>query len=374
MKIGILTFYWSKDNYGQLLQAFALQKFLKNKGHEAFLIRYNFESKIKQNPLWKRCYKALHPIKLYNFLKRRMTRKKIQAERLQHDRHFDDFRKNYFSFSANEYYSFNELKQNPPEADFYIVGSDQVWNPNCAGGMDAPWFENILKAYFLGFGNPQTKKLSYAASWGIKELNPKIAHKIQPLLKEFSYVSVRENSGIALCEQCGFKNAEWVIDPTMLLKAKDYKDLYTSENFPKQDKPFLLLYMLANTCDFDIKKAFDFAKQKNLEVVYVTGNGVLDTNKKTFATIPEWLYLVDNAKYVITNSFHCGVFSTIFNTKYAIVPLSGNVGGMNARFDSLFERAGIESRYLDSDFKILEKEFAAKEFEVSAKFLTEIGI
>lgn len=69
--------------------------------------------------------------------------------------------------------------------------------------------------------------------------------------------------------------------------------------------------MLGNECDFDIQNVYDWAGKNSLEVVYVTGNAIVDNNKKFFATIPEWIYLIDNAEYVITNSYHCGVFSTI---------------------------------------------------------------
>ncbi|WP_443741171.1 polysaccharide pyruvyl transferase family protein [Treponema berlinense] len=116
----------------------------------------------------------------------------------------------------------------------------------------------------------------------------------------------------------------------------------------------------------------DFAKSKKLEVVYVTGNGVVDNRQKFFATIPEWLYLVDNAEYVITNSFHCGVFCTIFGTKFAVIPLCGIHTGMNVRFDSLFKLRGIEQRFLTDDFSVVEKEFVAKDVNVSKKFLEEL--
>lgn len=78
--------------------------------------------------------------------------------------------------------------------------------------------------------------------------------------------------------------------------------------------------MLGNECDFDIQKVYGWAETKALDVVYVTGNAVVDKNKKIFATIPEWIYLIDNIEYVTTNSYHCMVFSTIFNKCFGIVP------------------------------------------------------
>lgn len=349
MKIAILTFYWAQDNYGQLLQAYALQKYLSSYGHNVYLIRYNFETDYTKRPLILRLFKAFNLLKLFCYLKNKRHFALILKEQAENDRHFDDFRKNYFTFSR-EYRSFSELEQNPPEADAYIVGSDQVWN--CL------WFnENQISSYFLGFGDEKTKRLSYAASFGLTKLSEEAEKIITPLLKRFDYVSVREKSGVELCLKCG-KNAEWVCDPTFLLRAEDYRKLYREQHITERKNAFLLLYMLSNENDFDIQKAYDFAQKKNLEVVYVTGNGVLDRRKKTFASIPEWLYLVDNAEFIITNSFHCGVFSAIFHKKFALVPLTGNAASMNSRFDSLFEILKIDVRFIsDGDFSSLEKEY-----------------
>jgi hypothetical protein len=115
--------------------------------------------------------------------------------------------------------------------------------------------------------------------------------------------------------------------------------------------------MLNNECDFDIQKVYDFAKEKKLEVVYVTGNGVVDKREKLFATIPEWLYLIDNAEYIVTNSFHCCVFSSLFEKKFGVVKLKGKSAGMNTRIYTLFNLLGIEERFVDDDFSNIEKSY-----------------
>ena len=107
------------------------------------------------------------------------------------------------------------------------------------------------------------------------------------------------------------------------------------------------------------EKVYDFAAQKNLEVVYVTGNSKIDKYKKTFATIPQWLSLIDNAEYVVTNSFHCCVFSLIFAKNFAAVPLTKTMAGMNSRIETLCEIFGIKPRWVTSefsdDFSVLEE-------------------
>lgn len=363
MKIGIMTFWWSQDNYGQLLQCYALQKYLCDAGHDAYLIRYISDNDYERAPFLKKIIKVFNPVFFYKYVYGKIYYSRIMKEQRKNDRHFDEFREHFIKVSDCLYKSYAELKENPPEADLYIVGSDQVWNPKCTGMPYSEAYKKIVNAYFLNFGLPKTKRMSYAASWGIKSLDEEKINIIKPLLSQFDYVSVREESGVALCKLCGAERIEWVCDPTMLLNADTYREIYRTSKIRKIEKPFILLYMLNNEFNFDINNVYEFAKLKNLSVVYVTGNGVIDNREKYFATIPEWLYLVDNAEYIVTNSFHCGVFSTIFSKKYGIVPLSESDSGMNARFDSLFERYKIKERYISSNkLDILDMEYEIEPF------------
>ena len=142
------------------------------------------------------------------------------------------------------------------------------------------------------------------------------------------------------------------------MDADIYRQLYASEEIRKPQEDFLLLYLLNNNCDFKIDSVYEFAKQKKLKVVYVTGKGIVDNKEKFYATIPEWLYLLDNAKYVISNSFHCAVFSILFEKQFGIIKLTGRHEGMNSRFDTLFEACNINPRYItDKNFSLLDIEY-----------------
>ncbi len=371
MKIGILTYWWSFDNYGQLLQCYALQKYLRNMGHDAFLIRYKWESDIKKNPIWIRCFKALNPVLLMRFILGKKHIADVKAEQLKNNRHFDDFRRKYIIQFEKSYLSYSNLKNEPPEADVYIVGSDQVWN---YWGISLKKFRNCLNAHFLSFGNDKTKRISYAASWGVTKIPADFRFAIRPMLARFDYVSVREETGVELCRDCGRNDAEWVCDPTLLLNADTYREIYKNNEIRRMGKKYILLYMLGNKHNFDIQNVYDLAIQKELQVIYVTGNGVIDKHEKYFATIPEWLYLVDNAEYVITNSFHCAVFSTIFHKQFGVVSLTGEDIGMNSRFESLFELRGTGKRYLsDTDFSVLDKTYELKPVLPSKKFLEALN-
>jgi hypothetical protein len=352
MKIGIMTFWWSDDNYGQLLQCYALQKYLRDAGHEAYLIRYDPRNNYIKVPLWEKFIKGLNPAKLSRYIWSRY--KKIFLIKQNQRRKFNEFRDKYIIQSGKTYYSYDELVSDTPDADVYIAGSDQIWNPDCI------LFDitiNLVKAYFLYFGSDETKRIAYAASFGKETISDEFVKEISPLLKHFNYVSVREKLGLDICRQCGISRADWVPDPTMLLETDKYRTLYTPrEPMPQTKKPYCFIYMLSNKCKVSIKAIYDWAKQKNLEVIYVTGNGRYDGHHKVYATIPQWLYYIDKAEYVITNSFHGTIFSLIFRKQFGIIPLSDDCAGMNGRFYSLFEMFCIEERFIDSSFTILDKD------------------
>ena len=136
MKIGIMTYWTSEENYGQILQGYALQQVLRNMGHEPFLIRYDYRYEPGQMP--------------------------FNRPEHFHTRHFEDFRQKYMVVSDKEYMSYHELVSAPPKADSYIVGSDQVWYL----GLNPENKLNRLHAYFLDFGGEDIQRYAVAASWG----------------------------------------------------------------------------------------------------------------------------------------------------------------------------------------------------------------
>lgn len=352
MKIGILTFWWANDNYGQLLQAYALQKYLRNAGHDVFLIRYNSENDIVRTPILLRIFKAMNPVKLCRFFAYKARAAKFQKEILEHPRHFDEFRRKYIAFGKEEYSSYADLKANPPDADMYVVGSDQVWN---FSDMRVKNMKSRIHAYFLDFGGENVRRVSYAANWGRLDIPRDQRDEIAPLIKKFDFITVREKSGVDVCGSFGMRS-EWVCDPTLLLDAEAYRTLYKSEGATAPEKPYVFFYYLDNGGKFDKESVWEFAGAHNLEVQYVSGNSNVDGRMKNFATIPEWLALVDGAEYVITNSFHCCVFSILFGKRFGAVWLTGQYRGMNGRLESLFEMAGCGGRYVaEDDFSVLDK-------------------
>ena len=361
MKIGIITYWGAQTNYGQVLQCYALQKFLRMKGHVVFVIRYDREKDILPNSFFQKISKFLNPLIIVSYFFKQLEQKKINKDISLHNRSFDDFRKKYINQSAKSYKSFFELKENPPKADLYITGSDQVWN---YWNIPLKRYKNVLHSFFLDFGDAKIKRIAYAASWGITHLPMDYTKAINPLIKNFDYISVREKSGIALCNQCGRENAEWVCDPTLLLCENEYRNLYKENNVELPKKKYLFLYLLSAVSNSTLKSIYRFAERKKCSVIYVSGNNLTDHQEKIYATIPQWLNLIDNAEYVITNSYHGAVFSIIFNTRFCVLPFKRNEKERNERFDSLFQLAEIKERYLyKKDFSILEEDFSPKQID-----------
>ena len=356
MKIGIMTHHWGRNNYGQYLQHYAMQTWLRAQGHTPFLIDY--VPQLQQTGSRRRISKIFHLLKVISFCYHTSLQwycRKGESERYSN---FLQFRKKYFAISPVHYSNLWELQKNPPEADIYLTGSDQVWNP----------FGNssVLHPFFLDFGNEDIKRIAYAASWGRTSITDEEKKAVIPLIRRFQAVSVRENSGIALCRQCGYPEAVTVPDPTFLLTVEQYRKI--SEPPIRQKRKYVLCYRLTNSDAFAYRHLHKWAKRRNMEIKYVTGNNFHDIHKAIYPTIPEWLGLIDKAEYVITNSFHGVVFAILFGKKFGVLPLTGADSPMNTRLESLFEMIGIDSPYLSgNDFSVLERSYSIDLAEIRAK-------
>lgn len=350
MKIGIMTFWWSEDNYGQLLQCYALQKYLRDNGHDAYLIRYDPRNDFKAKSIIYKIKKALN-IKVLIKYAQEVIRNYISIKK-EKNRYFSEFRQKYLSQSERLYFSYKDLIHNPPDADVYIVGSDQVWNFNFT---DISYSLNLLNAYFLNFGSKKIVKMSYAASFGSSSLSKELIYYINQFLPNFSYISVREEKSVELLKNENI-TSYWVPDPTLLLHKKTYTDLFLTMDYNPENEQYILLYLLGNKCDFSLHKIKNFSNIKNLKLKIVTGNTFnLNDSEIIYPSIEHWLSLIYHSKFVITNSFHGSVFSYIFNKSFGVLKLGKEYSGMNERLDSLWSLLEIQPRYLlNNHFDILD--------------------
>lgn len=359
MRIAILTYWSSSDNYGQLLQCYALQKYLHDKGHEAYLVRYQPTSQpIKNSPtIWNK----LKGVKLRNLLP--WVRKRLIAEaahennlrklnkKLNVQRKFDEFRESYLCVSKDVYHSIEELRTNPPQADMYICGSDQVWHDSLLQPNVAGWY--------LQFGDSNVKRISYAASIG-REITLEENAIFKTYLSRFDAISLREQNACNYVQTLGFNKAVVVADPTILLPIDGFSEIFPSV-LPVTN-PYIFFYTLNIKTSKEIcwREIYPIIKEENLDVKSVGSSGyyparnIIPGCENIQATIPEWISHIKGAKYVVTTSFHGIVFCIKLHKPFIAIPLVNEYCNGNARLTSLLDYVGLSNRMYSQKSNIRE--------------------
>lgn len=340
MKIGIVTYWWSNDNYGQLLQCWALQFHLKREGYEPFLIRYAHSYR----PTWKRLIrKTVKILLIYPLIKwwrkrgERQLLRKIESKNTA--RQFEDFRQNYINCSNKDYRYLKQLKANPPEAEVYIVGSDQVWAPVLLRSKEN-W------GFWLDFGSVNTRRIAYAASFGTDCCPSDLKNILRKQLQRFDAISVREESGVDICREAG-KEAIHVVDPTLLLRRGDYQSFLEKE--PVKSIPYIFIYSIniAKSEEVEYQELQEIAQTRHLSIKvtissgYIPGCELFENVEYIYATIPQWLSLIKNAELVVTTSFHGIVFCIQFHKPFVYFPLKGKFAKSNSRVINLLEKLAL---------------------------------
>jgi hypothetical protein len=334
MKIGVITFWNSQDNYGQLLQCYAMQEYLKKLGHQPFLIRY--QDKENVDPTGFKFKKLLvYLLKLPAYIKWYVERRKEQARNEAYQKKEAVNQRNFGRFLSEriaytEVYTADTIEVNPPHADVYICGSDQIW-----AGDDA---------YYLSFAPNDSIKIAYAPSFGgLTSFSAEKESQMKKLIGRLDKVGMREQSGVEICHSLGIEKAVKVVDPTLLLNADDYRKI---EKTPKDDTPYAFVYLLGNPIKTDVSEIAEYVNRKGLRMIYVASQGRVDKFEKCSPSIEEWLGLMNHAEVVITNSFHCVVFALQFNRKFISIPLTGGYSRMNTRIDELLDESNLQSAIL----------------------------
>lgn len=348
MRIGVVTFWWSQENYGQLLQCFATLKYLQQLGHDAFLIRVrNFLEEPSAEtsaplPLWKKLLSWQHWRFLLRSIYERYYQSYINSRVLNHDvdRQFDDFREKYI-VSTERVYSHDELLQDSPEVDILATGSDMAW------GVGLHHHE-----YLLDFGKAETRRISIAASFGRtwESLNESEKEICKKYISRYDAITVREEEGVRICRNLGMANAVRVCDPTMLLDTSVYEELMNCASIPdSSDKAFIYYigYDDSYLTDYDIVSVL---KEKNLQYHYASA-GRVNALPKVFPTIPQWLKYIHDSRFVVTNSFHGVIFCLLFKKQFAVIPLK--LEQRNTRIQTILMEFGLEDRICRTKSQLL---------------------
>ena len=327
MEIAVISSYAfinDNNNYGALLQYYALQKCLKKRKNSVIWIR-NVVPKNKFKFLLKKLY-DLKSLKLFVCW-------------LRSHNGFMNFVEKHLEVSK-VYNSFEQLCMCPPIADLYIAGSDQVW------GSDK------MKENYLLFAPNGKPRISYAASFGKNQLPMKMEETIKPWLAKFSSISVREQSGVEICAKMGFV-AKHLLDPTLLIAANEYP----SREVPRFSNLYIYGYFLNVNKLGDIywSQVENFAKDsgKELHIVAVQGAEKLFPHSLLCSPTPEeWLTDYRFADYIITNSFHGTVFALIHHRPFVTILQNGASKEQNERMLSLLKTFEMENRIWDGSTEL----------------------
>ena len=330
-KAAVLTLWGSLTNYGQQLQAFALIRYLEKKGYTVTLIRYLGERK---NFL----------IKIGTFFNKHILKKSINLIKSDCG-DFKAFQRQFLNYSAEEYYSYHELKKIRSEYDLYVTGSDQVWGPH----LIAPGFLGfpVIDAYCLAFRDKGKKGISYAASFGFSRPKREHARRFIKKINQLDAVSVREIEGVQYLEANGISKAVLVPDPTLLFDGVFYNNLLSSqiEDFCKYEKECFLYFVPNNSC-IDIKIVIDSLRQSFSfdKMAICTSDDNISHPSIIKPNVFEWLACIREARIVVTNSYHCIIFCLQFSKDFYYIPLSPKYGERDARISSLLKYVGIPDR------------------------------
>ncbi len=322
MKIGIVTQSLA-NNYGGILQNYALQMILKRLGHIPVTIDFKcppVDYRTYSYVLVKALVANIIPSKRRPIPKRDINRRSSTMDAFVN--------KNLLKTNLLDHY-YPELVDEYG-LDALIVGSDQVWRPI---------YNYYLEDMFLQFAvDADIPKIAYAASFGVDnwEFTADQTRSCRRLAHYFKSISVRERSGIDLCRDFLNIDAVEMVDPTMLLSRTDYETL--CKDIPVNKKNILAAYVLDLNNE---KKRFinKLAEKHNLEVV------LFRADLNCSLSIEEWIAMFRDSKYIVTDSFHGTVFSIIFNKPFLSIP---NVGRGTTRFTSLLAKFGLEHRLVST--------------------------
>ncbi|WP_026660945.1 polysaccharide pyruvyl transferase family protein [Butyrivibrio sp. AC2005] len=363
-KIGILTVHCS-SNFGASLQASALLKYLKDRGNEVEIINYRF-----------RGFLDAHDYSIKEQLNIKQNIKKTVLYPWTHGRYakFLQFERDFIYPQTECVYDACDFRDLEERYDVFLVGSDQVWNPNHIQYDKNFFFDNIHKGI----------KASFATSFGKSELSDRELNFINDCLPNINYCSVREKSGWNIIKNTNpLLDVEVLADPVFLLDANYWKNIEKRILVPQN---YVLFYFVGdydlNLCKYLVN---DFRK-KRLNIVFLKSifTGWMGDVNIYDAGPLEFLYLIDHASFVITNSFHGSAYSIIFDRPFLTVESLGK----NERLCCLFEDLNIPNVQIKSEMdfkdglwkiddnmlKIQKSDYIANNLEKVDGFLSQFGV
>lgn len=358
MKVYTLTWYRG-NNYGSVLQAYALPVFIRSLGYECENIAYQ-PDRLTQ---WKLKF-INHSIKEtieYKINEWFMRRKGQGFGRVTNNLElFDDFRRDKMIIT-NKCSSAQDILSFCDRSSVFVCGSDQVWNP---------YFYDPV--YYLEFVEDKKKKIAYAPSFGVEHLPKYAVNRIKNALLRFGEISVREQQGVQIVEELTGKHSSTAVDPTLLLSVREWDDLAI---LPNEVEPYIFCYFLSNNTEY-----YEIAKKMSAKYglkIVMLPMVAADFLKRETINEPvgpqEWLGLMKNAELILTDSFHCTLFAIRYHKQFYVFQRfsSTDKRGQNSRINSLLELVSLQERLIVSGSSYSQKRISGDSFAEADRKLKE---
>ena len=332
IKVDVITLH-AVQNYGSVLQALATQEILKQHGCDVTIID-NVREDVQYENLAKK-WSGGNPIKALAIIPTILKWKNV----------FQSFTKKYLDLSENTYTTEDDFESYPLDADAYCTGSDQVWN--------SKWNNGILPCLYLSFVPNDKYKFAFSASFGQSKLSTEEINKTKSYLEQYNRISVRESEAkVILDEQYNIQDSVHLVDPTLCVSGEFWRKYETPRKI-KDD--YILIYNLNRSKEFD-RYAVELSKRTGLKLVrfctrydqfYRPGKSML---------VPEvfdFISLIDNAKFVLTDSFHATAFSLNLHTE----PICVYPKEFGGRLESILKQTNTTQRHIDNygDFDVVNR-------------------
>ena len=338
MKVAIVTLH-KVLNFGSVLQAYCTCKAVKSLGFEPQIVDYmepRYTTRGSVNGIFREVSRGNG-----DYLKKLAIAILKSVSFFLQRRNFEKFISNHLPLTRSQFTDFSAISKNPPEADIYLTGSDQVWNSEYNGGVD--------RAHFLDFAPSGKLRVSYAASFGKDNLRAEETAETKTLLRRYSAISVRESSAVQIIESIGIHGAQQVLDPTLLLDRNDWHKEFNLSR-PIEQK-YLLIYSVERSHDDIVyATARKIADREGLAIVFLSQAAKLKSMsgcefQRPFSKVNDFLSYFYHADFVVVSSFHGTAFAINFNRQFVSV-LPPRFG---ARPRSLLNLVGLNDRIVEKD-------------------------
>lgn len=337
MKIAILTWAANTNNYGSILQAYALQRFLDDNGYDSIILDYRWNANDLKWPSEIEITRRKIATRIKNHFNEKSDR--LNQMNCLVTKSCLDFRHNNMKIS-HTYRGIKELKASNKEYDTFICGSDQIWSMK----------EIINPAYYLTWVSKEKKKIAYAPSMPMIQIDSKRQKALKEFVCDFTAVSVREEKTAEMMQELLGQNIISTLDPTLLIDEKVWFDLTTNNNTKEK---YILCYFLGKNKNYE-KCVQRIAKETNHRVI------VVPTSEKSFEFEGDikrdvgpikFLNLIRNASIVMTDSYHASIFSVIFKKQFVLFKrfIDGNKDDENGRIYDLVTKLSLYDQLADAE-------------------------